>query len=95
MVFIPRQESFVCENCGFEVEMLKHGTCRNHCPKCLYSKHVDADGPGDRASSCQGLMRSIAIDTDTKKGFVIMHKCEKCGKEIRNKAAPDDELFSE
>jgi len=91
MAFIPRQEPFTCENCGYAVEPLKRGSCRSHCSKCLYSKHVDND-PGDRLSDCHGLMRPEGIDQDGKKGFVIIHKCEKCGVSKRNKAAPDDEL---
>jgi hypothetical protein len=93
MAFIPRQEPFECENCGFDVTPLEHGSCRSHCPKCLYSKHVDND-PGDRLSDCHGLMKPEGIDQDSKKGFVVMHKCEKCGVAKRNKAAPDDELSS-
>ncbi|MEK7218544.1 MAG: RNHCP domain-containing protein, partial [Patescibacteria group bacterium] len=61
---------------------------------CLWSKHVDDQGPGDRASLCQGLMEPIAIDQDGKKGLMIVHRCMKCGKEIRNKCAPDDECSS-
>jgi hypothetical protein len=92
MVFISRQEPFDCGNCGFHVEPLDHGSCRNHCSQCLYSKHVDAEGPGDRASLCQGLMKPIAIDQNSKKGWMIIHRCIECGKEIPNKAAPDDHL---
>jgi len=91
MTFIPRQESFVCENCHFAVQPLERGTCRSHCPKCLYSKHVDND-PGDRSSNCHGLMEPVGIDQTGKKGFIILHKCQKCGITKRNKAAPDDEL---
>ena len=92
MVFIARQENFECENCGAEIKSLKHGTYRNHCPKCLWSKHVDEEGPGDRGSKCQGMMEPLKLDQDSKKGWVILHRCERCGKEGRNKAAPDDEL---
>lgn len=74
------------------VEPIKHGSCRNHCPKCLYSKHVDREGPGDRASGCKGMMQPIGIDKDAKKGFVLIHECKNCGKMIRNKAAEDDDL---
>lgn len=91
MTFIPRQEQFICEHCDYEVQPLQHGTCRSHCPKCLYSKHVDND-PGDRASDCLGLMQPASIDQSGKKGFIIIHRCEKCGVVKRNKAAPDDEL---
>lgn len=33
-------EDFICENCGTEV---KGNGYTNHCPKCLWSKHVDKD----------------------------------------------------
>jgi DNA-directed RNA polymerase subunit M/transcription elongation factor TFIIS len=92
MVFIPRQEPFVCEHCDSPVEPLEHGSYRNHCPHCLYSKHVDKDGPGDRASACGGLMHPENIDHSSGKGWRIIHRCDLCGKRIANKAAPDDDL---
>lgn len=92
MVFITRQEPFDCEQCGAAMLPLPHGSCRNHCSKCLWSKHVDLEGPGDRASECQGLMQPIMLDQDGKKGWMILHRCTLCGVEKRNKAAPDDDL---
>ncbi len=92
MPFIPREEAFTCEHCGTAVEPLSGGTYRDHCPRCLWSKHVDDLGPGDRASLCKGLLRPVGIDTDSKKGFVILYACEKCGKRHRNRSAPDDDL---
>jgi Zn finger protein HypA/HybF involved in hydrogenase expression len=78
-------EDFKCENCGNEV--IGNGYT-NHCPKCLYSKHVDIN-PGDRASSCSGLMEPISIEK--KKGEErIIHKCKKCGFEKANKIQKDD-----
>jgi hypothetical protein len=91
MTFTPRDEPFICEYCGFAVEPLMSGTCRSHCSQCLYSKHVDND-PGDRCCSCHGLMFPSGLDQSGKKGFVIIHECEKCGIKKRNKAAPDDIL---
>ncbi|MFA6523562.1 MAG: RNHCP domain-containing protein [Candidatus Peribacteraceae bacterium] len=92
MPFIARQEPFTCEHCGASVSPLEKGSYRNHCPHCLWSKHVDAAGPGDRASVCQGLMEPLSLDHDGKKGWMIVHLCQKCGKQIPNKAAPDDEI---
>jgi DNA-directed RNA polymerase subunit RPC12/RpoP len=92
MTFIARQEPFVCEHCGATVEPLQRGSYRNHCPHCLYSKHVDEEGPGDRVSLCGGLMEPIGLDSVSGKGWLVIHRCVKCGKEIRNKAAPDDAL---
>lgn len=90
--FIARQEPFICEHCGFDVQPLERGSYRNHCPVCLYSKHVDGAGPGDRASGCQSLMRPDHMDYDGKKGWMIVHICEKCKKTIPNKTAPDDHI---
>src|SRR3989338_9703334 len=92
MVFISRQEPFVCGHCGIDVDPLPHGTCRNHCPVCLWSKHVDLDGPGDRASTCLGLLRPTGIDHDGKKGWIIIHECVLCTKRQPNKTAPDDDV---
>ena len=43
--FTEIDEEFICENCGKKVGKLGY-SCRNHCPYCLYSKHVDKN-PGD------------------------------------------------
>ena len=58
-MFIEIDEPFVCEHCGNEVKPLGY-SCRNHCPKCLYSKHVDKE-PGDRAEGCKGMLKPIGI----------------------------------
>jgi hypothetical protein len=42
--------------------------------------------PGDRANNCQGMMRPIGIYTHTKKEYVILHQCQRCGKRMRSKA---------
>ena len=92
MPFIALQEPFVCEHCNAQVADLSNGSYRNHCPHCLWSKHVDQDGPGDRLSVCKGMMEPIGMDHDGKKGWLIVHQCTKCGKKIPNKAAPDDDM---
>lgn len=92
MTFIAREEQFICGHCGTVIEPLGKGTYRNHCPHCLWSKHVDDAGPGDRLSTCKGMMEPTSIDQDGKKGFMLIHTCTLCGKTIRNKTAPDDDL---
>ena len=82
-------EGFVCEVCGADVPPLVSGGYRNHCPVCLWSKHVDR-GPGDREETCRGLMRPIGLEQSGKKGFVIVHRCVACGAVRRNRAALDD-----
>lgn len=87
--FRKLNESFVCEHCGKRVRPARK-TSRNHCPYCLYSKHVDIV-PGDRKEVCCGLMKPT--DYEYSKGTVEIHfRCIKCGKKGVNKAASDDEL---
>lgn len=93
MWFKMINESFVCENCGKKIEKHPEGSARNHCPYCLYSKHLDEIHPWDRLSNCHGLMKPIWIDNKKNKWWMIKHKCIKCSKEILNKLAPDDNFL--
>ncbi|SMF29491.1 RNHCP domain-containing protein [Pseudobacteriovorax antillogorgiicola] len=81
-------EEFSCENCGKKVP-LSEKTCRNHCPYCLYSKHVDKL-PGDRANPCRGLLKPIGYHFHSKKGLMIDFKCQRCGEKTRNIALLED-----
>lgn len=83
-------EGFICEACGEKVEPLGY-TARDHCPYCLYSKHVDIN-PGDRSETCQGLLEPIGIEKSKKDSLKIIYKCQKCKKIKRNIAAKDDNL---
>ena len=85
--FTRIDEGFTCAWCGLEVKPLGR-TCRNHCPRCLCSLHLDVN-PGDRASGCGGLMKPIAVETDPRRGYIVVHRCETCGAIRRNKAAHD------
>lgn len=89
--FKKHNNGFRCLNCKENNPPAADGE-RNHCRKCLYSLHVDSETPGDRASECGGLMEPIGLDFKGKKGFMIVHKCVKCGKDIKNKRAEDDDL---
>lgn len=88
--FIGRtNEGFVCDHCRLSVLPLARGGFRNHCPRCLWSKHVDCL-PGDRESSCGGLMEPIRVECDVKRGWMIVHQCVRCNMVRRNRAALDD-----
>jgi len=78
---------FRCVACGADVVPLTNGSYRNHCPFCLVSLHVD-DEPGDRASHCTGSMDAVAI-VRTKKGWQLIHRCRRCGKQRTNRSAVD------
>ena len=90
MSFKKNDNSFVCENCGKQVDKLKY-TSRNHCNHCLHSLHVDND-PGDRANECKGLMKPIGLEYNSNKGgYIIIHRCSKCGEIKKNKSSEDDD----
>lgn len=80
-------EEFICENCNKKVDKLRY-SARDHCPFCLYSKHVDIF-PGDRANECKGLLKPISIEK-FKNTFKIIYKCEKCNQLHKNIVATDD-----
>ena len=88
--FTKIDEEFICENCGNKVTKLGY-SCRNHCPICLHSKHVDKN-PGDREENCHGVLEPVSLEIDSKKGNVIIFKCKKCGMIRKNKAANDDNM---
>jgi hypothetical protein len=79
------KEDFVCEKCGADVSGTGY---TNHCPKCLFSKHVDVY-PGDRAASCGGLMKPVGFFMKGKEEYIV-HRCEKCAHEKNNSVAPED-----
>lgn len=90
----------LCENCKKEFLLSAPGTKnRNHCPFCLYSKHVDI-ADGDRRAECKGLMKPIGL-TFKHEGFdkygkekagelMLVHLCSSCGKISINRIAGDD-----
>jgi hypothetical protein len=80
--------SFTCERCAHQIEKLSNGSYRNHCPACLWSKHVDIT-PGDRANTCKGLMEPIGLVQHPKKGWQIVHQCSTCSERGRNIVAQD------
>lgn len=87
--FEMKDENFTCENCGKQVAKLNY-TARDHCPFCLYSKHVDIN-PGDRENSCKGLLKPIGIEK-FKDTYKILYKCEKCHQNHKNIMANDDNM---
>ena len=87
-MFIKNDNEFICINCGKRIEKLKY-TSRDHCNYCLFSLHVDVT-PGDRENDCKGLLIPVNVEVNSKKGEVIVYKCQKCGAIIKNIVAKDD-----
>jgi RNHCP domain len=84
------QESFICLSCGKGVAALEYGgQHRNHCPNCLSSYHVDII-PGDRRSSCCGIMEPIGVCVQKNKEWSVIHRCSQCRIIRLNRIASDD-----
>jgi hypothetical protein len=73
---------------------------RNHCPYCLWSRHVDLSEAGDRLAVCRGMMKPIGLTlkrTRKKYGMaqygelMLIHQCEDCGRLSVNRIAADDD----
>ncbi|MEK7119765.1 MAG: RNHCP domain-containing protein [Patescibacteria group bacterium] len=83
---VPEEEPYQCEHCDTSV---MGGRYNNHCPSCLWSKHVDDKIPGDRASDCGGLMEPVGVikKHDT---WRLIQKCITCEKQFVVDSAPQD-----
>ena len=82
-------ENFICDHCHLPVLKLEY-SARDHCPHCLFSKHLDIN-PGDRANSCLGMLKPIGIEK-YRDSYKIIYKCLKCQKIRKNKVAKDDNI---
>ncbi len=98
-----QENVFSCGNCRRPIRSsgligTKH---RNHCPFCLWSRHLDSCQPGDRKAECQARMEPIGLtfkhEGVDKYGklrqgeLMIIHKCLGCGKLSINRIAGDDQ----
>src|SRR5687768_13789071 len=99
----PTFGDFHCGNCGALVSsmnMLSGVQNRNHCPYCLWSRHLDLYSAGDRLSACKARMKPIGLTM--KKGrnkyrlsprgeLMLVHECTGCNSISINRIAADDD----
>jgi len=73
---------------------------RNHCPYCLWSRHLDLFEGGDRLSACKDHMEPVGLAfKQTRKKYVshnpgemmLVHRCIECAKISINRIAADDD----
>jgi CRISPR/Cas system CSM-associated protein Csm3 (group 7 of RAMP superfamily) len=72
---------------------------RNHCPYCLWSRHLDLYEAGDRLAACKAKMRPIGLtlknvrkkyQTAKHGELMLIHQCVDCGHVSINRIATDD-----
>lgn len=97
-----KESGFKCSHCRQWVPTsgLMGTAHRNHCPLCLWSKHVDLEKPGDRKSKCQAGMEPIGLTfkhegwnryEKSKQGeLMLIHRCTQCEKITINRIAGND-----
>ena len=80
------REGFTCIRCKIHIPAIGFGTRhRNHCPRCLWSRHVD-ERPGDRQNPCRAPMEPIAISVRSDHDeWVLIHRCTACAELIVNR----------
>jgi hypothetical protein len=85
-------DDFRCRHCRTLVgPPTSGGRHRNHCPACLWSRHVDERRPGDRASPCGGSMAPAGVFQRRTGEEMLVHRCLSCGVERQNRVAADDD----
>lgn len=85
--FQRRIEDFTCEQCG---ERVTGDGYTNHCPHCLWSRHVD-NQPGDREAECGGMMEPVQL-LHVGGRLQLRHRCVRCGVERVNRVSTHDQV---
>jgi len=98
-----REDGFYCKQCKAFVSsasFLSGVQNRNHCPYCLYSRHVDLYEAGDRLSACKSPMKPIGLTAKTSRKkygaglgeLMLIHLCIDCDSLSINRIAADDDF---
>lgn len=99
----PAEEMFTCVHCHLYVStspLIAGVQNRNHCPYCLWSRHLDWREPGDRMCSCRAPMEPVALTTRRGRNkyagerdgeLMLVHRCTGCARHVINRIAADDD----
>ena len=93
---------FRCSNCGNYILVLPSISAvnnRNHCPYCLWSRHLDLVTAGDRLSACKAPMQPLGLTmkpgrnryAQTGGELMLVHACVGCSRLSINRIAADDD----
>ncbi len=95
-------QGFTCRHCSLYVscEPGRAGVQnRNHCPYCLWSRHLDWRIAGDRLAGCRAAMQPIGLTIKRSRNkyaserdgeLMLIHRCTICAKVAINRIAADD-----
>jgi len=96
------EDGFQCKHCQAYVcsaSFLSGVLNRNHCPYCLWSRHLDLYEAGDRLAACKSLMEPIGLTFKTTRKkygagqgeLMLIHLCTGCSHISINRIAADDD----
>lgn len=96
---------FRCAHCHQNVSsahLLSGVNNRNHCPYCLWSRHLDLYTAGDRLSACKAPMQPLALTPKRSRNryghsrgeLMLVHQCSDCGDLSINRIAADDDAHA-
>ena len=97
-----QEQGFVCVQCHLFVSCAPDAAGvqnRNHCPGCLWSRHLDWRSAGDRLSVCRAAMRPVGLTTKRGRNkyarerdgeLMLIHQCTACETLVINRIAADD-----
>lgn len=97
------EQDFTCAHCKNHVSsatFLSGVKNRNHCPYCLWSRHLDLDKAGDRMAACKSTMRPVGLTLKQTRNkyaqklqgeLMLVHQCTECEKISINRVAADDD----
>jgi hypothetical protein len=96
---------FKCAHCHhtvYNAHWLSGVNNRNHCPYCLWSRHLDLYSAGDRLSACKAPMQPLALTAKRCKNkyghgrgeLMLVHMCIDCGDVSINRIAADDDAWT-
>jgi len=95
-------KGFTCRHCNLYVPCdptLAGVQNRNHCPYCLWSRHLDWRIAGDRLAGCRAIMQPIGLTIKRSRNkyagerdgeLMLIHRCTICAKVAINRIAADD-----
>jgi hypothetical protein len=96
------EQGFICVQCHQYVSCDPSSAGvqnRNHCPACLWSRHLDWRSAGDRLSVCRAAMQPIGLTIKHTRNkyaserdgeLMVVHQCTMCAAVIINRVAADD-----
>ena len=96
------EQGFTCRHCALYVPChpaLAGVQNRNHCPYCLWSRHLDWRIAGDRMAGCRAALLPIGLTIKRSRTkyagardgeLMLIHRCTICAKVAINRIAADD-----